>query len=73
MSAGRSTRRGYAYAGSVPVKDHHSSSIGGAPMVLVATLVLVVVAALSDPVLLASLVRAIGVAWTSLLALVAQR
>ena len=73
MSAGRSTRRGYAFAGSAPVKDHHSASIDGAAIVLVATLVLVVVAAVSDPLFMARVERVLGVAWTSLLALLAQR
>ena len=73
MSAGRSTRRGYAYVGAAPVRDHHSSSIDGAAVVLVATLVLVVVAAVSDPLFLARLERVLGVAWTSVLALLAQR
>ena len=73
MSAGRSTRRGYAYAVVAPVRDRHSASIDGAAIVLVATLVLVVVAAVSDPLFMARVERVLGVAWTSLLALLAQR
>jgi len=73
MSAGRSTRRGYAYAGAAPVRDRHGSSIDGAAMVVVATLVLVVVAALSDPLIMATLERVLDVAWRSAVALLAQR
>jgi len=41
--------------------------------VVVATLVLVVVAALSDPLIMATVERVLDVAWRSALALLAQR
>jgi hypothetical protein len=76
MSAGQNLRRGYAYGVSSAV---HSGSIerrSGSPdmasLIVLATIVLVIAAVASDPVLSASIGRIFGTAWSDALALLAR-
>lgn len=63
MSAGRSMRR-YAYAGPLaPERRHHDPSTDFGLMLFIATMVIVTVAALTDPVIFAFLARAFENAW----------
>lgn len=68
MSAGQNLRRGYAYGVHTAV---HSGSIerrSGSPdmvsLIVLATIVLVIAAVASDPVLSASVGRVFGTAWS---------
>lgn len=68
MSAGQNLRRGYAYGVHAAV---HSGSIerrSGSPdmvsLIVLATIVLVIAAVASDPVLSASFGRVFGTAWS---------
>ena len=62
MSAGRSTRRGYAYIGApISVKDDHPSNDLGL-LVFVAVMIFVIAAALSDPVISTMLARLLALA-----------
>jgi hypothetical protein len=72
MSAGQNLRRGYAYGVSAAVHsgstlERRGGSLDMASLILVATIVLVVVAVLSDPVLSASIGRILGTAWSDAL------
>jgi hypothetical protein len=76
MSAGQNLRRGYAYGVSSAV---HSGSIerrSGSPdmvsLIVLATIVLVIAAVASDPVLSASVGRIFGTAWSDVIALFAR-
>ena len=68
MSAGQSLRRGYAYGVSAGV--HSGATIGRrgsmdhASLIVMATLIFVVVAVASDPVLASSVGRVFGTAWS---------
>jgi hypothetical protein len=75
MSAGQNLRRGYAYGVSTTV---HSGSLErrGSPdmvsLIVLATIVVVIAAVASDPVLSASVGRVFGTAWSETLALLAR-
>jgi len=57
MSAGRSTRRGYAFVGApISVKDERPSN-DFATLICIAVIVFVIAAALSDPVISTTLSR----------------
>ena len=68
MSAGQSLRRGYAYGVSAAV--HSGPTVGRrtstdiASLTVMATLVFVIIAVASDPVLAASIGRIFGTAWS---------
>jgi hypothetical protein len=68
MSAGQSLRRGYAYGVSAAV--HSGPSLGRrasadiVSLIIMATVVLLIVAVASDPVLAASVGRMFGTAWS---------
>ena len=68
MSAGHSLRRGYAYGVSTAVHSGHSTgrsaSTDMASLIVMATMVFVIVAVASDPVLSASVARVFGTAWS---------
>jgi hypothetical protein len=71
MSAGQNLRRGYAYGVHTAV---HSGSIerrSATPdivsLIVMATLIFVIVAVASDPVLAASIGRVFGTAWSDML------
>ena len=62
MSAGRSTRRGYAYVGApVSARDEHPSNDLGL-LVFIAVMIFVIAAALSDPVISTMLARLLALA-----------
>ena len=72
MSAGHSLRRGYAYGVSTAV---HAAPISGrrastdiVSLIVMATIVFVIVAVASDPVLAASAGRIFGTAWSDAIA-----
>ena len=73
MSAGQSLRRGYAYGVSAAV--HSGPSLGRRAstdvfsLIVMATLVFVIVAVASDPVLAATAGRILGTAWADMLGL----
>jgi len=73
MSAGQSLRRGYAYGVSPAV--HSGPSLGRRAstdvfsLIVMATLVFVIVAVASDPVLAATAGKIIGTAWADVVAL----
>ena len=69
MSAGQSLRRGYAYGVSTPV--HRGAALGRrnpsadvVSLIVMATIIFVIVAVASDPVLAASAGRVFGTAWS---------
>jgi len=75
MSAGQSVRRGYAYGVNPAV---YSAPLLGRrattnifSLILMATLIFVIVAVASDPVLAASAARILGTAWSDAMALLA--
>jgi hypothetical protein len=62
MSAGRSTRRGYAYVGApVSSRDEHASHDLGL-LVFIAVMIFVIAAALNDPVISTMLARLLALA-----------
>jgi hypothetical protein len=71
MSAGQSLRRGYAYGVSAAV--HSGPTLGRrtstdmASLIVMATLIFIIVAVASDPVLAASVGRIFGTAWSDTL------
>ena len=73
MSAGQSLRRGYAYGVSPAV--HSGPSLGRRAstdvfsLIVMATLVFVIVAVASDPVLAATAGQILGTAWADMLGL----
>jgi len=73
MSAGQSLRRGYAYGVSPAV--HSGPSLGRRAstdvfsLIVMATLVFVIVAVASDPVLAATAGKLIGTAWADVVGL----
>jgi hypothetical protein len=74
MSAGQNLRRGYAYG--VHTAAHSGSTIerrSGSPdmvsLIMLATIVLVIAAVASDPVLSASIGHILGTTWSDSLAL----
>jgi len=74
MSAGQSVRRGYAYGvnpavHSGPTLERRNASTNVLSLIVMATLILVVVAIASDPVLAASAARILGTAWADMVAL----
>ena len=72
MSAGHSLRRGYAYGVSAAV--HSGPTLGRRnsadvlSLIVMATLIFVIVAVASDPVLAASAGRIFGTAWSDAIA-----
>ena len=73
MSAGQSLRRGYAYGVSAavhsgPTLGRRNASADMASLIVMATIVFVIVAVASDPVLAASVGRIFGTAWSDALA-----
>jgi hypothetical protein len=72
MSAGHSLRRGYAYGVSTAVHTRatsgRSASTDMVSLIFMATLVFVIVAVASDPVLAASVGRIFGTAWSDAIA-----
>ena len=74
MSAGQSLRRGYAYGvnavvQSGPTLARRKQSTDMVSLVVMATLIFVIVAVASDPVLAASAGRILGTAWSDAIAL----
>jgi hypothetical protein len=75
MSAGQSLRRGYAYGVSAavhsgPTLEHRNASTDKISLVVMATLIFVIVAVASDPVLAASAGRILGTAWSDAIGLI---
>lgn len=72
MSAGQNLRRGYAYGVSTPVHSGSTLERRGSPdmvsLIMLATIVLVIAAVASDPVLSASIGHLLGTAWSDSLA-----
>ena len=73
MSAGQSLRRGYAYGVSAavhsgPTLGRRNSSADMLSLIVMATLIFVIVAVASDPVLAASVGRIFGTAWSDTVA-----
>jgi hypothetical protein len=69
MSAGQSLRRGYANGVSAavhtgPSLGRRSASTDMASLIVMATLIFIIVAVASDPVLAASVGRIFGTAWS---------
>jgi hypothetical protein len=69
MSAGQGLRRGYAYGVSAAVHsgpglERRKGSTDIVTLIVMATLVFIVVAVASDPVLSASVGRTFGTAWS---------
>ena len=67
MSAGHSLRRGYAYGVSTVHSGHtsgRSTSTDRVSLIVMATVVFVIVAVASDPVLSAAVARVFGTAWS---------
>jgi hypothetical protein len=73
MSAGQSLRRGYAYGVSPAVQSGPTvtrrASTDMASLILMATLIFVIVAVASDPVLAGTVGRIFGTAWSDALGL----
>jgi hypothetical protein len=74
MSAGQSLRRGYAYgvnaavdSGPTLTRRNHSTDM--VSLIVMATLIFVIVAVASDPVLAASAGRVLGTAWSDAIGL----
>jgi hypothetical protein len=77
MSAGQSLRRGYAYGVSAavhsgPTLEQRSVSMDIVTLIVMTTLVFVIVAVASDPVLAASVGRMVGTAWSDAIAFFVQ-
>ena len=76
MSAGHSLRRGYAYGVSTAVHpgqtSRRSTSTDMVSLIVMATVVFVIVAVASDPVLSASMAHAFGTAWSDAIAFFLQ-
>jgi len=77
MSAGQSLRRGYAYGvnpavHSGPALARHKASTDMVSLIVMATLIFVIVAVASDPVLAASAGRILGTAWSDAIGFIAQ-
>ena len=77
MSAGQSLRRGYAYGVSTavhsgPTLGRRNGSTDLLSLIVMATLVFVIVAVASDPVLAASTGRILGTAWSDAVAFLMQ-
>ena len=77
MGAGQNLRRGYAYGAHATA--HSGATLGrrsGSPdipsLIVMATLVFVIVAVASDPVLAASVGRIFGTAWSDSIAFLVQ-
>jgi len=75
MSAGQSLRRGYAYAVNPAVHSGPSVARRGAStdlvsLIVMATLIFVIVAVASDPVLATTVGRIFGTAWSDLIGLI---
>ena len=72
MSAGHSLRRGYAYGVSTAAHSGptsgRSASTDIVSLIVMATVVFVIVAVASDPVLAASVGRIFGTAWSDAIA-----
>lgn len=72
MSAGQNLRRGYAYGVSTAVHSGGTLERRGSPdmvsLIVLATIVLVIAAVASDPVLSASVAHILGTAWSDSLA-----
>ena len=71
MSAGHSLRRGYAYGVSTAVSGptlRRRGSTDVISLIVMATLIFIVVAVASDPVLTASVGRIFGTAWSDAIA-----
>jgi hypothetical protein len=72
MSAGQNLRRGYAYGVHATAHSGASLERRGSPdivsLVVMATIVFVIVAIASDPVLAATVGRMFGTAWSDSLA-----
>lgn len=69
MSAGQNLRRGYAYGVSAavhsgPTLERRRGSPDIASLIVVATIVLVIAAVATNPVLVASIGRTFGTAWS---------
>ena len=68
MSAGQNLRRGYAYGVNAAVHSGTIERRSGSPdmvsLIVLATIVLVIAAVASDPVLSASIGRIFGTAWS---------
>jgi hypothetical protein len=73
MSAGQSLRRGYAYAVNPAVQSGPTvarrASMDMASLIVMATLIFVIVAVASDPVLAGTVGRIFGTAWSDAIAL----
>ena len=74
MSAGQSLRRGYAYGvnpavQSGPTLGRRKASTDMVSLIVMATLIFVIVAVASDPVLATSAGRILGTAWSDAIAL----
>jgi hypothetical protein len=71
MSAGQNLRRGYAYGVSGAVHSGPTLERRASPdfvsLILIATVVLLIAAVASDPVLSASIGRVLGTAWSDAL------
>jgi hypothetical protein len=77
MSAGQSLRRGYAYGVSPavhsgPALGRRSVSTDMVSLIVMGTLIFVIVAVASDPVLAASVGRLFGTAWSDAMAFLLQ-
>ena len=75
MSAGQNLRRGYAYGVHGTVHSgsiERRSSPDMVSLIVLATIVVVIAAIASDPVLSASFARVFGTAWSESLALLAR-
>jgi hypothetical protein len=75
MSAGQSARRGYAYtvnAGRPKARTSHRSE-ELMSIIAAATVIFVIVAAMTDPVINAAVTRAFGTAWSDAVALLLKR
>jgi hypothetical protein len=75
MSAGQSLRRGYAYPPStINAKSESDRRTEEFVLVIIAaTVILLAIAALSDPAVAAAFGRMIGTAWTDAVALMIRR
>ena len=72
MSAGQNLRRGYAYGVHGPVHSgtiERRNSPDMVSLVVLATIVVVIAAVASDPVLSASFARVFGTAWSETIAI----
>ena len=73
MSAGHSLRRGYAYGVSTavhsgPTLGRRNASADMLSLIVMATLIFVIVAVASDPVLAITVGRILGTAWSDAIA-----